>query len=127
MHGHTAGGVDQPMHFASDQNMSSLEHQARKENLQFIEELVFENGAVYKGYLLEGLRHGPGTQVWPDGAKYEGEWRENKANGKGKFWHADGDVYEGQWEDDKANGYGIYVHVNGAKYMDPSFHTYRPV
>jgi len=68
------------------------------------------------GYLNDGMRHGPGTQVWPDGAKYEGEWRFNKANGKGKFWHADGDVYEGAWEDDKANGYGVYVHVNGAKY-----------
>ena len=50
---------------------------------------------MYKGYLKDGTRHGPGIQVWPDGAKYEGEWRFNKANGKGKFWHADGDVYEG--------------------------------
>ncbi len=59
---------------------------------------------ILKGYLREGLRQGPGVQVWPDGAKYEGEWRNNKANGKGKFWHADGDVYEGEWKDDKANG-----------------------
>ena len=50
-------------------------------NLQFIEELIFENGAVYKGYLENGMRHGPGLQVWPDGAKYEGDWRRNKANG----------------------------------------------
>jgi hypothetical protein len=48
LQGATASG-DQPMHFVGDQNMSNLEHQARKENLQFIEELVFENGAVYKG------------------------------------------------------------------------------
>ena len=68
------------------------------------------------GYLNDGMRHGPGTQVWPDGAKYEGEWSQNKANGTGKFWHADGDVYEGRWEEDKANGFGVYVHVNGAKY-----------
>ena len=68
------------------------------------------------GYLRDGMRHGPGVQVWPDGAKYEGEWKFNKANGKGKFWHADGDVYEGDWEDDKANGFGVYIHVNGARY-----------
>jgi hypothetical protein len=72
-----------------------LEQEAVRSGLQFIEELVFENGAIYKGYLKDGARHGPGVQVWPDGAKYEGEWRLNKANGKGKFWHADGDVYEG--------------------------------
>ena len=106
--------------------MSALEKKAQSEGLQFIEELVFENGAVYKGnshlinskigYLKEGLRHGPGTQVWPDGAKYEGEWQNNKANGRGKFWHADGDIYEGDWQDDKANGFGVYIHVNGARY-----------
>jgi hypothetical protein len=71
---------------------------------------------ITKGYLKDGMRQGPGIQVWPDGAKYEGEWKLNKANGKGKFWHADGDVYEGDWEDDKANGYGVYIHVNGARY-----------
>ena len=66
--------------------------------------------------MLDGLRHGQGTQVWPDGARYEGEWRNNQANGFGKFWHADGDIYEGEWKDDKANGKGVYLHVNGARY-----------
>ena len=103
-------------HFAGYEQLRDLERDAQKQGLTWIDELVFENGAVYQGYLKDGIRHGPGTQVWPDGAKYEGEWRFNKANGKGKFWHADGDVYDGLWEDDKANGYGIYVHVNGAKY-----------
>jgi len=41
--------------------MVLLEKKAQREGLQFIEELVFENGAVYKGYLKEGMRHGPGT------------------------------------------------------------------
>ena len=31
------------------------------EVVEHIEELVFENGAVYKGYLKDGTRHGPGT------------------------------------------------------------------
>jgi hypothetical protein len=99
-----------------DQYLLDLQKTAVQQGLQFIEELAFENGAVYKGYLQNEMRHGPGVQVWPDNAKYEGEWRENKANGRGKFWHADGDIYEGEWEDDKANGYGIYIHVNGAQY-----------
>jgi hypothetical protein len=41
--------------------LASLEKDAIKLGLQFIEELVFENGAVYKGYLKDGARHGPGT------------------------------------------------------------------
>lgn len=103
-------------YFMDNPLLANLETTAKTQGLQYINELVFENGAVYEGYLLNGKRHGPGVQVWPDGAKYEGEWSENKANGLGKFWHADGDVYEGQWEEDKANGFGVYVHVNGAKY-----------
>jgi len=41
--------ANMPLHFNDDQHMALLEAQARKDNLQFIEELVFENGAVYKG------------------------------------------------------------------------------
>ena len=59
---------------------------------KFIEELTFENGTIYKGYLLNDMRHGTGVQVFPDKAKYKGEWRENKAN-----------------------GYGVYIHFNGSR------------
>ena len=48
-------------HFAGSENLAELERQAHKEGLTFIEELVFENGAVYRGYLKDGTRHGPGT------------------------------------------------------------------
>lgn len=63
-----------------DDFLAQLERKAIAEGLQFIEELVFENGAVYKGtdfnfiyksnqlfyisiigYLKDGMRHGPGT------------------------------------------------------------------
>lgn len=77
------------------------------------DEVVFKNGAVYKGQWLGSEKHGFGVQQWPDGARYEGEWQYNKVHGKGKFRHADGDVYEGDWENDKAHGFGVYLHVNG--------------
>ena len=77
-----------------------LQAQAPSKGLMFIEELAFENGSVYKGYMLNDKRHGPGVQRWADGAKYEGEWKENKASGKGKFYHAEGDIYEGEFERD---------------------------
>ena len=79
-------------------------------------DVVFKNGAVYKGQWLGQMKHGFGVQTWPDGARYEGFWKYNKACGRGKFWHVDGDVFEGEWLDDKANGYGVYVHMNGARY-----------
>lgn len=116
MNAATTGGAMPHLFDTDDQYLLDLQKSAQKEGLAFVEELAFENGAVYKGYLKDEMRHGPGVQVWPDNAKYEGEWRENKANGRGKFWHADGDIYEGEWEDDKANGFGIYIHVNGAQY-----------
>ena len=68
-----------------------------EDGLEFREEVVFPDGAVYKGQLRVGtdLRHGFGIQVWPDGAKYEGNWRNNVASGRGKFHHIDGDIYDG--------------------------------
>ena len=89
------GAIVSDYFFLDNPLLAELEKIAKNSNLQFIEELIFENGAVYKGYLEAGMRHGPGVQIWPDGAKYEGDWRRNKANGQRKFWHADGDVYEG--------------------------------
>jgi hypothetical protein len=74
------------------------------------------NGAIYRGQMKGGKRHGAGVQVWKDGSRYEGEWRDDKANGYGRLMHADGDVYEGQWKNDTANGKGKYYHVQGAIY-----------
>ena len=69
----------------------------KEEGLEFREEVVYPDGAVYKGQLKVGsdTRHGFGIQVWPDGAKYEGNWRNNVASERGKFYHVDGDVYDG--------------------------------
>lgn len=52
-----------------------IQLEAPRKGLMFVDDLAFENGAVYKGYLLNEMRHGPGVQTWPDGAKYEGEWQ----------------------------------------------------
>ena len=62
--------------------------------------ITLDNGAVYTGEWMDGLRDGQGTQIWPDGSKYEGTWAQGVASGKGKLVHADGDIYEGDWLDD---------------------------
>ena len=72
---------------------------------------------IIKGYLKDGLRHGPGTFIWENLSKYDGEWLNDKANGYGKLIHADGDVYEGNWVDDKTEGEGVYSHIDGATYI----------
>ena len=68
------------------------------------EPVTLDNGAVYTGEWMNGVRDGHGDQVWSDDTKYEGEWANGKANGKGKFLHANGDIYDGDWVDDKADG-----------------------
>ena len=44
-----------------DQYLLDLMNKAPSMGLQFIDELAFENGAIYKGYLLNDMRHGPGV------------------------------------------------------------------
>ena len=61
---------------------------------------IFSTGAIYEGEMLNGKRHGYGTQNWPDGASYEGQWKDHKAHGKGKFLHPGGDVFEGNFKED---------------------------
>ena len=48
-------------HFAGHEQLGQLEREAMREGLEFISELIFENGAIYQGYLKDGFRHGPGT------------------------------------------------------------------
>lgn len=100
----------------SSAQKSNTKGSPEDENLEYVENYKFPNGAIYTGQWKNGTRHGFGTQIWPDGAKYEGEWLNNQAHGKGKFWHIDGDIFEGEWKNDKANGHGVYMHKNGAKY-----------
>jgi len=58
--------------FAENELLANFELKAISDGLEFVEELAFENGAIYQGYLRDGLREGPGTQLWPDGARYVG-------------------------------------------------------
>ena len=83
--------------------------------IKYVENLRIQN-AVYTGQVLNGKRHGKGTQVWDDGAKYEGSWENDKSNGYGTFYHTDGDVYQGYWKNNRANGKGVYISSDGGRY-----------
>lgn len=51
-----------PILFHSDDKyLMDIQAEAPRKGLLFVDDLAFENGAVYKGYLLNEMRHGPGV------------------------------------------------------------------
>ena len=109
-HKHSSSIVAKPKDEISSTNESILNNE-----IKYVEGLRINN-AIYTGEILNGKRHGKGTQIWDEGAKYEGEWQNNKANGYGIFYHTDGDVYKGYWVNDQANGEGVYISSDGGRY-----------
>jgi len=59
---------------------------------------------VYEGTFDGGLFHGEGTMRWNDGTVYTGGWVNGVRSGKGRML-AD-DTYEGEWENDQYHGQG---------------------
>ena len=61
---------------------SLIDFLSDEDGLKFVEELIFDDGGVFKGQVKDGkTRHGYGIQIWPDGTKYEGYWRDNLQHG----------------------------------------------
>jgi hypothetical protein len=77
-------------------------------------------GGRYRGYLIEGVREGPGTFLWEEGkdagTKYDGEFVNDKICGVGLLIHPDGEKYKGEWKDNMANGNGLYTYTDGSTY-----------
>lgn len=46
------------------------------------DEVVYHSG-IYRGYVLHGKRHGPGTFRFNNMSIYNGEFKEDQANGFG--------------------------------------------
>jgi hypothetical protein len=68
----------------------------------------YKQGSEYKGYKVEGMRHGQGIFYYQDGGMYEGEWRFNKMQGRGKLFYQSGKLaYEGEWANDQFSGNGV--------------------
>ena len=89
---------------------------------------------VFKGYYLNGRRHGLGKEYYVNrklkffgefkhgrknghgreydflgGLKFEGEYKNNKRNGKGNEYHYNGKIeFEGEFLDGQKNGLGNY-------------------
>lgn len=59
---------------------------------------VYEDGRIYEGPILSGMKEGEGKLTYPDGAYYEGNFSKNKMHGYGTLYYRIGKpAYEGHW------------------------------
>lgn len=68
--------------------------------------LIFPDGTIYEGSFSKGDRDGRGNMVWPDGSKYWGEFSEDQLDGEGEFFWANGMYYRGEFKQNKLHGKG---------------------
>ena len=67
----------------------------------------YQDGSIYYGEKLNGLRHGYGKFSYADGGVYEGEWQFGTMEGYGKlFYPSENLAYEGEWKRNAFNGNG---------------------
>lgn len=65
-----------------------------------VRKLRYENGDIYEGEVVNNMRHGQGTYIWPDGLRYCGSFANNKRHGPGKYIDQCGEEECQVWEDD---------------------------
>ena len=100
-----------------------------------VREVVFADGAIYRGAMrgaslhgkgeyvskafkyqgefLEGLKHGNGVYVWDNGDRYDGTFAQDRPDGRGKYHFANGDSYEGEVKGGVIAGRGTYTTQSG--------------
>lgn len=96
-----------------------------------VREVVFADGAIYRGAMrginlhgkgeyvskafkyqgefLDGLKHGNGVYIWENGDRYDGTFAQDRPDGRGKYHFANGDSYEGEVKAGVIVGRGAYT------------------
>lgn len=79
--------------------------------------IVWGNGDVYEGDLVQGQRQGKGSFNWKSGQRYEGDWVHDKPQGQGSIKFANGNQYEGSVSDAVPQGQGRMQYASGDSYI----------
>lgn len=84
---------------------------------------IYTEGSVYEGRLYQGLRHGHGVlkTPLPSGKMFvsAGNWVKDKLHGEGVIEYGDGNVYRGMTKDGERHGYGLYTFRDGSTMSGP--------
>uniref|UniRef100_A0A7S0N237 Uncharacterized protein n=2 Tax=Pyramimonas obovata TaxID=1411642 RepID=A0A7S0N237_9CHLO len=75
----------------------------------------YDDGAVYLGQWVGGIRVGLGVMQFPDGSKYEGEFEGDFIQGMGKYTYVSNNTYVGQYKRGKRDGLGRYKWTNSGQ------------
>ena len=68
------------------------------------------DGSIYEGEWNEkGQKHGVGVLIYLDGGIYSGRLIEDRRDGFGRRVSAQGDCYEGNWLEDAPHDFGTYT------------------
>ncbi len=87
--------------------------------------VVYDDGAIFEGRIVDGRKHGRGTYTWPDGLSYSGDWVEDQQTGNGALKFKNGDVYEGKVLRGVFEGKGTYTQASGDSYTGDWVHGKR--
>jgi len=88
---------------------------------------TYQDGSVYSGSWVDGMRHGRGKCVFVDGSEYEGEFREGNFHGRGKMTWNDGGWYVGDWCEGEMHGRGKEVRSGGSLRHDGEWSRGQPI
>ena len=67
----------------------------------------YSDGSVYRGELLDFMKHGKGELKYRNGSRYNGEFQNDKPSGYGTFTKRDGSSYEGEYKNGLYHGEGV--------------------
>ncbi|EGR33037.1 protein kinase domain protein [Ichthyophthirius multifiliis] len=85
-------------------NIQNQQQQNRKKIYE-----VYQDGSIYNGQVINGIRDGQGIFTYNEGGSYfVGEWKNGNIHGYGILYYPNKQIaYEGEWQKNKFNGNGI--------------------
>lgn len=89
--------------------------------------MTYQDGSVYGGSWVDGMRHGRGKCIFVDGSEYEGEFREGNFHGHGKMTWNDGGWYVGEWCEGEMHGKGKEIRPDGSLRHDGDWSRGQPI